>query len=190
MRKRLGIYGLALAALAAARRRLLTDIAGGRKLEAVSSEAAALVFAADVAPVVDRAPPPSEPRAAGARRLLIVDDNQDSARSLARLLQMNGNETHVAYDGLEAVDLARSCRPDVILLDIGLPNLNGYDACRRIRAEAWGQRIMMVAFSGWGQEEDRRESKAAGFDAHLVKPVDYADLTALLAGRPVSAQHT
>ena len=86
----------------------------------------------------------------------------------------------MAHDGREAVDLAEAFRPDLVLLDIGLPKLNGYDACRRIRQEPWGQGMVIVAATGWGQEEDRRRSHEAGFDHHMVKPVDMASLVKLL----------
>ena len=99
------------------------------------------------------------------------------------LLQISGNETQMAYDGLEAVEAAERFRPEVVLLDIGLPQLNGYDACRRIREQPWGKTMVLIALTGWGQEEDRRQSKDAGFDAHLVKPVDYGALMKLLALR-------
>ncbi len=115
------------------------------------------------------------------RRILVVDDNVDSATSLARLLKMSGNETQMAHDGLDAVEAAERFRPDVILLDIGLPKLDGHDACRRIREHAWGAPMLIVALTGWGQEEDRRKSRDAGFDHHLVKPVDLAALKRLLA---------
>ena len=91
-----------------------------------------------------------------------------------------GNETRTAYDGLEAVEAAEAFRPDVVLLDIGLPKLNGYEACRRIREQPWGKGVTIVAVTGWGQEEDRRRSQEAGFDHHLVKPVDPADIMGLL----------
>jgi CheY-like chemotaxis protein len=87
------------------------------------------------------------------------------------LLKLTGNETSVAYDGLEAVEMAERQRPDVILLDLGLPRLNGFDACRRIRANQWAENVLVIALTGWGQEEDRRKSAEAGFDGHLVKPV-------------------
>ncbi len=115
------------------------------------------------------------------RRILVVDDNDDSAESLATLLKMTGNETHTASDGLEAVEAALAFRPDVVLLDIGLPKLNGYEACRRIREAPWSKGMMLVALTGWGQEEDRQKSRDAGFDAHMVKPVDLAALSKLLA---------
>ena len=114
------------------------------------------------------------------QRILIVDDSQDGAESLSLLLQVNGYETHKAYDGIEAVAAAERLRPDAILLDIGLPRLNGYEACRRIRQQPWGARIPLVALTGWGMEEDRDRSREAGFDSHLVKPVDVAVLLQLL----------
>ena len=137
---------------------------------------------------VDRAPtPPEEPddeiKPSGKRRILVVDDNRDSAESLAMLLRLTGNETSVAYDGEEAVEAAARQRPDVILLDIGLPKLNGFDACRRIRENRWAKNVLIIALTGWGQEEDRRKSAEAGFDGHLVKPVDHAELMRLLACR-------
>jgi len=115
------------------------------------------------------------------RRILIVDDNKDSANSLSMLLQLMGNETQTAYDGQEGVDVAEAFRPDVILLDIGLPKLNGYEACRSIREQSWGKDILLIAVTGWGQDEDRRRSQIAGFDHHLVKPVNPQELTKLLA---------
>ena len=119
---------------------------------------------------------------AGARRrVLVVDDNRDAASSLAMMLTIMGYETRTARDGLEALDVAAEFHPRVILLDIGMPRLNGYDAARRIRQEAWGENVMLVALTGWGQDEDRRRSEEAGFDDHLVKPVDRAVLEKLLA---------
>ena len=115
------------------------------------------------------------------RRILVADDNQDSATSLAMLLRIMGNETQTANDGLEALDMAAAFRPDVVLLDIGMPKLNGYEACRRIREQPWGEKAVLVALTGWGQVEDRRRSQAAGFNHHLVKPVDPATLEKLLA---------
>src|SRR5262249_8104745 len=116
-------------------------------------------------------------------------DNEDAASSLAALLKMTGNETEIAHDGLEAVQAAERFRPDLILLDIGLPKLNGFDVCQRIREQPWGKEIVMVALTGWGQEDDRRRSKEAGFDHHMVKPLDYGALMKLLSERikaPVS----
>ena len=115
------------------------------------------------------------------RRILVVDDNEDAAASLVMLLQMTGHETWMAHDGLAAIEAAEKHRPDVVFLDIGLPGLNGHEVCRRIRKRPWGNDVVLVALTGWGQEEDQNESRAAGFDSHLVKPIDYAALTALLS---------
>lgn len=115
-------------------------------------------------------------------RILVVDDNQDSARSLAMLLRLMGNEVHAAFDGLEAVAAVSEFRPDVALLDIGLPKLNGYEAARRIREEQ-GDRLLLIALTGWGQEEDRRRALEAGFNHHMTKPVEVSALQQLLAGR-------
>jgi PAS domain S-box-containing protein len=124
---------------------------------------------------------PSRPVDSTARRILVVDDNHDSAESIATLLQISGHETFVVHDGLSAVEAAEHLRPDVVLLDVGLPKLSGIDACRRMRSHAWGRGMVIVALTGWGQESDRRNTREAGFDAHLVKPVDYGDLLQLLA---------
>jgi CheY-like chemotaxis protein/anti-sigma regulatory factor (Ser/Thr protein kinase) len=115
------------------------------------------------------------------RRILVVDDNRDAAESLAMMLKLIGSETRTAADGLAAVEVAETYRPEMILMDIGLPKLNGYDACRRIREQPWSNGMVMVALTGWGQEEDRRRSQEAGFDHHLVKPVDMEKLAKLLA---------
>ena len=116
------------------------------------------------------------------RRVLIVDDNRDAAASMGMMLSLLGLEVRTAHDGLEAIDLAEAFRPEVMLLDIGLPRLNGYDTCHRIRARSWGKAVFMIAVTGWGQEDDRRRSQEAGFDYHLLKPVDFAALERLLAG--------
>lgn len=115
------------------------------------------------------------------RNILVVDDNRMSALSLAALLKGDGNDTRTAHDGVEAVQLAEDFRPDVVLLDIGLPKLNGYQVARRIREQPWGKNAVLVALSGWGQEDDRRKSLAAGFDHHMVKPLDYATFMRLLS---------
>ncbi len=114
------------------------------------------------------------------RRILVVDDNRDSASSLATLLQLQGHAVVTAYDGLEAVATAQSYLPDLILLDIGLPKLNGYEAARQIRTAERSGAVCIVALTGWGQEEDRNRSAAAGFDAHLVKPVNLNELYKVL----------
>jgi PAS domain S-box-containing protein len=114
-------------------------------------------------------------------RILIVDDNRDGANSLAMVLRLMGNDTATAYDGQEGLEVAERLRPDVVLLDIGLPKLNGYEAARRIREQPWGKHPVLIAVTGWGQDEDRRRSHDAGFDHHLVKPVDPNDLMKLLS---------
>jgi signal transduction histidine kinase len=121
------------------------------------------------------------PIAPSRRRILVVDDHEDSAVSLAKLLELAGHETWVAHDGDGAIACAARERPEVIVLDIGMPDRNGYDVCRAIRAESWGAAITMLALTGWGQEQDRERARDAGFDAHLVKPVDFGALNALLA---------
>jgi signal transduction histidine kinase len=123
-----------------------------------------------------------DPLCSSKYRILVVDDNRDSAISLGMMLKIMGHETRTAHDGLDAVAVAEAFRPDVVLLDIGLPQLNGYDACRRIRQQPWGQGMVLIALTGWGQEEDKRQSKEAGFNFHMVKPVDPAALEKLLAG--------
>jgi PAS domain S-box-containing protein len=115
------------------------------------------------------------------RRILVADDNRDAADSLAEMLRLFGHEVHAAHDGREAVEAAGWFRPEGALLDIGMPRLNGYEAARLIRDQAWGESITLVAVTGWGQEDDRRRAAEAGFDVHLTKPVAPADLDRLLA---------
>jgi PAS domain S-box-containing protein len=115
------------------------------------------------------------------RRILVVDDNRDAGDTLGMLLRLKGHDVHIARDGLEAVDATTEFRPDVILMDVGMPRLNGYDATRRIRQLRGGRDIFIVALTGWGQENDIKRSAAAGCSAHLVKPVDVAELDRLLA---------
>jgi two-component system CheB/CheR fusion protein len=118
------------------------------------------------------------------RRILIVDDNRDAARMLSRLLSLSGHQTQLAFDGEEAVEQAMKFAPDVVLLDIGLPKLNGYDACRAILANSKQAKPQVVALTGWGQEDDRAKSREAGFCAHLTKPIRFEELKALLAELP------
>ena len=117
-------------------------------------------------------------------RILVADDNPDSASSLSLLLSILGYDTCMANDGIEAFEAAVEYRPDVALLDLGMPRLNGYDLARRLRAEAWGSTITLIAITGWGQSEDRLRTLEAGFDHHLVKPVDPTALTKLLETLP------
>jgi PAS domain S-box-containing protein len=124
---------------------------------------------------------PQQPARNGSRRILVVDDNRDAAISLAMMLKLMGNETLAAHDGLEALELAASFRPELVLLDLGMPRLNGFDTARQLRAQPWGENVLLVALTGWGQEEDRRKSQEAGFDMHIVKPIAPAALEKLLA---------
>ena len=121
------------------------------------------------------------PTASGERRILVVDDSEDGAESLAMLLRLAGHETFKAHDGITAIEAAERLRPDAVLLDIGLPRLNGYEVCKRLRKEPWGKELVLVALTGWGQDEDRHRSREAGFDAHMVKPLDHDALLELLA---------
>jgi CheY-like chemotaxis protein len=121
------------------------------------------------------------------RRILLADDNQDALDSLAALLQCDGHEVHTAADGLEAFELAASWRPEVMLLDIGMPKLDGYEVARRVRAQPWGSDTVLIALTGWGQDEDRRRSQEVGFNSHLVKPLDLDALAKLLARMPAAA---
>lgn len=114
------------------------------------------------------------------RRVVVVDDNRDAADTLAMLLESIGCEVRTAYDGAEALRVAADFRPDLMLLDLGMPGLDGRTVCHRLRAEAWGTGVVIAAVTGWGQDEDRRRTRAAGFDHHLVKPVDPALLTDLV----------
>jgi CheY-like chemotaxis protein/two-component sensor histidine kinase len=113
-------------------------------------------------------------------RILIVDDNRDAADSLAMLLRTTGNDIRTAYDGLEAVQVASEFRPEVVLLDIGLPKIDGHEVAQRIRQETWGRQVCLIAVTGWSDETDRARSRAAGFDHHLVKPLDTGHLAQLL----------
>ena len=122
-----------------------------------------------------------ESAAKTALRILIVDDDKDGADCLAMMLKMMGNETRTAHDGQEGIEAAEAFRPDVVLLDIGLPKLSGYEACRRLREQPRGKNIIIIAITGWGQDEDRRRSHEAGFDNHMVKPVDPTALMKVLA---------
>jgi signal transduction histidine kinase len=120
------------------------------------------------------------------RRILVADDNNDALESLATLLQLSGHEVYTAANGAVALESAEQHRPEVALLDIGMPKLDGYEVARRIRAQPWGRRITLVALTGWGQDSDRRRSQEAGFDSHLVKPLDLDKLTELLATLPTA----
>jgi PAS domain S-box-containing protein len=132
------------------------------------------VPAAGVASESERAP--AGPR----RRILVVDDNRDSANSMAMMLMLMGNEVRTAHDGIEAIETAREFHPKAILMDLGMPKLNGYKATQRIREQPWGRDMIIIAMTGWGQEADRAQSHEAGCDSHLVKPVNLSELESLL----------
>ncbi|HEY4999416.1 MAG TPA: ATP-binding protein, partial [Usitatibacter sp.] len=134
--------------------------------------------------------PPAAPRGgegveARRRRVLVADDNQDSATTLAMILEMFGSETRVVHDGEDAVSMAATFRPDAILLDIGMPKLDGYEACARIRRLEGARPALIVALTGWGEEGDKERARAAGFDMHLVKPVDPVKLNELIGAAPI-----
>lgn len=122
----------------------------------------------------------TEPTAARPWRILVVDDNEDSAHSMAKVLKLLGNEVRTADDGVAAVEIAEQYSPELILMDMGMPQLDGYEATRRIRAQPWGKSIIIVALTGWGQEGDKARSRNAGCNHHLVKPVAFEDLELLL----------
>jgi CheY-like chemotaxis protein len=121
------------------------------------------------------------------RRILVADDNSDALESLATLLELGGHEVFSAANGALALESAERHLPEVALLDIGMPKLDGYEVARRIRAQPWGRSITLVALTGWGQDSDRRRSGEAGFDSHLVKPLDLDKLTELLGRLPTRA---
>jgi CheY-like chemotaxis protein len=112
---------------------------------------------------------------------LVVDDNHDAADSLAMFLKFLGATVRVAYDGAAAIEMVDKSQPEIVLLDIGMPMLDGYEVARRLRALPEGRNLLLVAMTGWGQEEDKRRTAQAGFDHHLVKPVDPVKLEKLLA---------
>jgi CheY-like chemotaxis protein len=133
--------------------------------------------------------PPSEPKAdvaaaapVGGRAILVADDNADALQTMAALLEMDGHRVGMAADGETALAMAGTLRPEVAVLDIGMPGLNGYEVARRIRLEPWGASMRLIALTGWGQAEDVQRAHAAGFDHHVTKPVDFDALQALVSG--------
>ena len=133
-------------------------------------------------PVMDvAAPAPKPPATCPPSRILVVDDNADAADALAFMLREAGHEVSTAHDGLEALAISPTFRPEIALLDLGMPNLNGYATAGRMREEPWGQDIVLVALTGWGQQKDRDQTARAGFNAHLVKPVGAEELFGTLA---------
>ncbi|MCY1071577.1 response regulator [Nannocystis sp. RBIL2] len=132
--------------------------------------------AAEPAPATQAAPAPSPT----ARKVLVVDDNVDAALSLAGLLKVSGNIVETAYDGLQGIDAADRFRPEVIFLDLGMPKLDGFGAASWIRSQPWAEDVLLIAVTGWGQEDVRTRTQQSGFDAHLVKPVNFAKLSRLM----------
>jgi CheY-like chemotaxis protein len=137
----------------------------------------------------------TEPAAHVSWKILVADDSQDGADSLAFLLRTAGHDVQTAYDGRTAIQQAEQLKPDVVLLDIGMPEVSGYDVARAIRREAWGRNMRLIALTGWGQAEHRRRSLEVGFDDHLVKPVELDVLERMLqmgTPEPISgnAQHS
>lgn len=120
------------------------------------------------------------------KRILVVDDNLDAAESITMLLELSGHTTSMAHDGASAIKTAEEFKPDVILLDIGLPDINGYEVAQRIRQQPWGKNLCLIAATGWGQDKDKNLAKAAGFDKHLTKPIDLQQLNFLLQDISVS----
>lgn len=137
-----------------------------------------LPLALDACPAAPQAPCGAS--AAATRRILIVDDNRDNTDSLAMMLQIDGHEVRTAYDGIDGIELAERWRPEVVLLDIGMPRCNGYEACRQIRSRPWGSGPVLIAQTGWGQDNDKRRAIDEGFDAHVTKPIDLAALVGLI----------
>ena len=130
--------------------------------------------------MADASKPPVTQTAAR-RKILVVDDNHDSALSLAMMLSIMGHDTRTAHDGESAVSTAETFLPDVVLLDIGLPKLNGYEVAQRIRETSWGASMYLIAVTGWGQDEDRQRSSEVGLNLHMVKPVEPSALEKVLA---------
>jgi signal transduction histidine kinase/CheY-like chemotaxis protein len=123
----------------------------------------------------------TEPSPTRCWRILVADDFPESAAALARLLQQDGNDVQTARDGIEAFEVAERFHPDIVVLDIAMPKLNGYETARKIREQPWGKNLILIALTGWGQPEDRQRTQAAGFDAHLTKPVNYDGIMEILA---------
>jgi signal transduction histidine kinase len=140
-------------------------------------------FRMTVAPTHDAKPAATEPAAASSLRILVVDDNQDSACSMTLLLELQGHEVQVAHAGQVALKMAQESTPDVILLDIGMPGMNGYEVARQLRAQPVFADTLLVAVTGYGRASDVKQTESAGFDHHLVKPIDYEKLQSLLAAR-------
>jgi signal transduction histidine kinase/ActR/RegA family two-component response regulator len=188
-----GGLGLGLALV-----RNLVELHGGRVFAYSEGADRGSTFSVELPRIEAPEQPPKvasrgDPCAGGPRRVLVVDDNVDAAQTLASLLEIDGHEVHVTYDASSALRIASRLAPDVFVLDIGLPDLDGNELARRLRASPAGRRAMLIALTGYGQPADREASREAGFDHHLVKPVDPARLAAILSGahaQPAPAQAT
>jgi CheY-like chemotaxis protein len=159
----------------------LVDMHGGTVAAQSAGSGLGSMFTVNLPLIVRSTEPASAPFRLDAlensgRRILVVDDNRDGADSLAMMLRLMRNQVETAYDGLAAIDAAEKFRPNVILMDVGMPKLSGLEAAKRIRERDWGQNLIIIALTGWGQEDDRIRSREAGCDGHLVKPVDAKEL--------------
>ena len=121
-------------------------------------------------------------------RILIADDNRDAADTMGMLLELGGHEVIIAHSGHQALELGRQHRPDVVILDIGMPDKNGYEVARAARSEDWGRSAYLIALTGWGQAEDKERARIAGFDRHLTKPADPDLVEEILQGYLVGKQ--
>ena len=139
------------------------------------------VLESSAEPVLPETADPGADAGCPKRRILVADDNRDAAHSMAMLLKLSGNDVLAVHDGTEAVEAAARFRPEVVLMDVGMPRLNGYEATRRLREQPWGRDMVIIALTGWGQASDRARSQDAGCDGHLVKPIKLSELEALLA---------
>jgi PAS domain S-box-containing protein len=167
----------------------LTEMHGGAVVARSDGEGRGSTFVVTLPIIPDellaaRDPFSSPLPASSPRRVLVVDDHRDGAESLGTMLELAGHEVTLAHDGFAAIERAAEFRPDVILMDVGMPRLNGLDATRLIRQEPWGQSTTIIAVTGWGQECDREQSREAGCNGHLVKPVSLEELKKILAGLP------
>ena len=164
----------------------LVELHGGR-IEARSEglgKGSEFVISLPKSLVLDQVPPPhlrqSAELGSARRRILIADDNQDAAETMRMLLEHGGHDVHVVNSGGQALRMIKETRAQVAILDIGMSDMSGYDVAERVRSEAWGKDIRLIAVTGWGQDEDKRRAKAAGFDHHLTKPIDAESLGSLI----------
>jgi PAS domain S-box-containing protein len=163
----------------------LVEMHGGTVTAMSEGEGQGSTFTVTLPVLVEQSEPalPADatPVRAPGRRILVVDDNKDGADSLAMMLRLMRNEVQTANDGVQALEQAERFRPEVVLMDIGMPKLNGLEATRRLREQPWGRDMRIIALTGWGHEGDRERSAEAGCDGHLVKPVDFSELEKLLS---------